>query len=247
MDAALLCAALRWCGRPIVPWRVGAAALLGAVYAAAAWTPALAALRTPVCAAPACAAMLWLAARWQGPVQFLRAVPAFFCAAFLAGGIVYALAQALGGLSPAWELGLAGAAALSVPLRRGVRRARQRQGLHARVRVRLRGVSAELDGLVDSGNLLLEPLSGLPVLVASHASVRALLPALCDPRRLETLPRGFRLVRVVSAGGERMLMCFRPEELCLREGARWRPVLAMVAVSPQALPEGVLIPAVLTA
>jgi len=245
MNAALLCVALRWSGERISAWRVALAAALGALYAAAAYLPGLAALRALPWAALACAAMLWIAARWHGAVRLLRALALMLCATFLMGGTVYALSQALGGVALYWQLGATAAVCLAVVLGRCAQRARLGK---TRVRVCLGEACAEFEGLIDSGNLLRDAISGLPVVVAPHAAVRALLPEGCDPARLETLPAGFRLVRAVSTGGSRTLMCFRPGSLCLRDAGEWRQVRAMVAVVPQALPEGelALVPAVLT-
>lgn len=246
MNAALLCVALRWSGERIRAWRVALAAALGALYAAAAYLPGLSALRALPWAALACAAMLWVAARWRKALHLLRALALMFCATFLMGGTVYALSQALGGAALYWQLGATAAACLAVVLGRHARHARLAR---TRVRVCLGEACAELDGLVDSGNLLRDAVSGLPVVIAPHAAVRALLPEGCDPARLETLPIGFRLVRAVSTGGSRTLMCFRPGSLCLRDAGEWKAVCAMVAVAPQALPEGelALIPAALMA
>ena len=246
MNAALLCVTLRWSGARIVAWRVTLAATLGALYAAAAYLPGLSLLRTLPCAALACAAMLWAAGRWRRALHLLRAFALMLCATFLMGGTVYAISQALGGTALPWRLGATAAVSLAVVLGRCAQRARLAR---TKVRVRLGEACAELEGLIDSGNLLRDAISGLPVVIAPHAAIRALLPESCDPSRLETLPPGFRLVQAVSTGGKRTLMCFRPGSLCLRDAGQWREVCAMVAITPQALPEGelALIPAVLTA
>lgn len=237
MNAALLCIVLRWSGRRIVVWRVACAAAIGALYAMAAYLPGLAALRAWPCTVIVCAAMLCVSAHWHKATQLLRTLALMLCATFLMGGSVYAISQALGGVALHWQLGGVAAVSLAVILGRSAHRARLQR---AKVRIRLGAACAELEGLVDSGNLLRDPINGLPVLVAPYMALRILLPHTCDPARLETLPPGFRLVRVASAGGERTLMCFRPGELCLSEGKEWRTVHAMVAITPQPLPEGAM-------
>jgi len=246
MNAALLCVTLRWSGERIVAWRVALAAVFGALYAAAAYLPGLSWLRALPCAALVCAAMLWTAARWRKAVHLLRALALLLCATFLMGGTVYAISQALGGAALYWRLGATAMICLAVVLGRCARRIRLAR---IQVRVRLGEACAELAGLIDSGNLLCDAISGLPVVIAPYTAIRALLPDSCDPARLETLPPGFRLVRAVSTGGSRTLMCFRPGAISLREAEKWRKVCAMVAVAPQALPEGelALIPAALIA
>lgn len=242
MNAALLCVTLRWSGQRILAWRVALASVFGALYGLAAYLPGLAWLRTLPCVALACAAMLWITARWHKALPLLRGIALMLAATFLMGGTVYAISQALGGGLLYWRLGAAAAVCLAVALGRSAQRARLAR---TKMRVCLGEACAELDGLIDSGNLLCDAISGLPVVIAPHSAVRGLLPQDCDPTRLETLPPGFRLVRAVSTGGSRTLMCFRPGSICLREAGGWREVHAMVAIAPQALPEGelALIPA----
>ncbi len=247
MDAALLCVALRWCARPLRIWRIALASLLGAVYAAAACLPRLASLRSLPVALIASALMLCVAARWHRWLHLLRAVALLCAVTFLMGGTVFALAQALGGLPLIAPLGAVLAVALGAAARRGMRRARQVR--LAQIRLRYGDADAEVEGLVDTGNLLTEPFSGLPVVIVPQALLRSLLPEGCDPTRLETLPPGFRLVCAATTGGTRMLMCFRPSSMEVRCQGVWQPVRAMVAIGLHAMPEGALalIPAALVA
>lgn len=245
MNAALLCIALRWSGRRIVPWRTVAASALGAVYAVVAYLPGMAVLRSAPCNIGMCGVMLFVAAKWCGFKAFARTWGLLYCATFLLGGIVHALLQAFGGLSPAWQLGILAGSWLGGLLLRNTQRTRQ--AAHAHLYICLGEASTRMEGLLDSGNLLQDPITGLPVIVAPYDAVRALLPKECDPNRLETLPPGFRLVQAVTAGGSRMLMCFHPTELILQDGGRYTPVQAMVAVSAQNPAEGplALIPTIL--
>ena len=59
------------------------------------------------------------------------------------------------------------------------------------------GVS--LDGLVDSGNCLRDPVTELPVVVVPYQAIRAYLPPGTRCEQLSTLPRGFRLICVRTA------------------------------------------------
>lgn len=245
MNGALLCIALRWSGRRIVPWRTIVAAALGAVYAVVAYLPGMAVLRGVLCNIGMCGAMLLVAAKWSGFRAFMRTWSLLYCAAFLLGGIVHALLQAFGGLSPAWQLSILAGSLLGGILLRNTQRTRQTARAH--LYICLAEASVRIEGLLDSGNLLHEPVTGLPVIVAPYEAVRSLLPEGCDPSRLETLPPGFRLVQAVTAGGSRMLMCFHPTELILQDGRRYTPIHAMVAISAQSPAEGplALIPTIL--
>ena len=91
------------------------------------------------------------------------------------------------------------------------------------------GVS--LCGIWDTGNMLRDPVTSLPVVVVSHRAIRPFLPAGVDPLRYETLPQGFRLISVQTAAGSRLLMCFRPRAIFIRSGRIWRAFHAVVAVS----------------
>ena len=92
------------------------------------------------------------------------------------------------------------------------------------MRVRVRLVFAdramELNALVDSGNLLTEPLSGLPVIV--------LRPGLLPEGRGRPVP--YRTV-----DGEGMLTAIRPVKTLLLQGGVWRPVDAYAASAATAL------------
>ena len=99
------------------------------------------------------------------------------------------------------------------------------------LRLRLNGQEALLPALRDTGNLLRDGITGLPVIVASRRGLKKLLPAGVNPGDLATLPKGWYLVRARTAAGSRTLMCFRPDAAqLLRDGREWR-VEAAVAVS----------------
>ncbi len=237
INAAVLLIALRWGGtrRPRA-WRIALASALGAGYAIAAYLPNLGFMRSIPVSVAMCAAMLWAAASWPTWRHFLRALALTHAATYLTGGVIYALSQALGGVAPVWIGGAVAAWAVGWYLFRVRRRAHS--ALRAEVAVSLDAASAQLDGLIDSGNLLVEPISGLPVIVAARRAIAPLLPAGCDPTDLTTLPEGFRLVCMATASGNQLLMCFQPTTVRVRVARDWQPVEAIVAISLHALPEG---------
>ncbi|MBR6570785.1 MAG: sigma-E processing peptidase SpoIIGA [Clostridia bacterium] len=69
-----------------------------------------------------------------------------------------------------------------------------------------------LPAMLDSGNLLRDPITGLPVLVIPARAARTLYPHMGDPSRLTELPLGFRLLNVRTAAGTALLPMFRPDE-----------------------------------
>jgi len=86
--------------------------------------------------------------------------------------------------------------------------------------------SASFPALVDTGNRLREPLSGLPVLIAEAPLVRDILPK-----------TGYRTLGFGALGGEGRMACFRPDALWIVSGRkRRRGPDIWVAVSPTPLP-----------
>ena len=100
------------------------------------------------------------------------------------------------------------------------------------------GVTARFQAMIDTGNRLTEPLSGLPVLVAEEALVKPMLPAGFDPTNaLDTLPYGFRIAAFGGLGGEGALACFMPECIHTVYEGKVRSISNVwVAVYPGALP-----------
>lgn len=104
------------------------------------------------------------------------------------------------------------------------------------LRVVTRMGSAELCALVDTGNRLREPLSGLPVVIVEARLLQNVLEASCLIGE-GTLPPGFRLVRYGVLGGEGELRCFRPQLLECRRGNQWEEAPDVwVAIYPGELP-----------
>ena len=60
---------------------------------------------------------------------------------------------------------------------------------------------ARLNALIDTGNRLREPVSGLPVLIVEYRSVKRLLPpGFSLESALRNLPSGFRVARYGALG-----------------------------------------------
>lgn len=120
------------------------------------------------------------------------------------------------------------------------------------VELRVEDRAIILPAMLDSGNLLRDPITGLPVLVIPARAARTLFPDLGDPSRLTELPLGFRLLNVRTAAGSSLLPMFRPDEcriylngsackadlLVAVAGREYGGVQALVPMS--ALPAGVL-------
>ena len=94
--------------------------------------------------------------------------------------------------------------------------------------VRGEGSARRLRLIYDTGNLLTEPFSGLPVIVAKRSSLGKVIP--------EGFPGkyagcNFRVIPYMAVGGEGLLCAFRPERMELYLGRRRKTVACYVAVS----------------
>lgn len=118
------------------------------------------------------------------------------------------------------------------------RRRRWLETWEAEISIAHAGVHSRFRALIDTGNRLTEPLSGLPVLVVEESLLAAMLPNGFDPANaVATLPRGFRPVAFGGLGGEGALGCFMPDGMhAILCGRRRRISNVWVAVYPGVLP-----------
>ena len=88
------------------------------------------------------------------------------------------------------------------------------------------GSSVRFTALIDTGNRLHEPLSGLPVIIAEEEILKDILP-----------DKGYRKVAYGGLGGNGTLNCFRPDFIWIKCGSKHKKApAAWVAVSPLPLP-----------
>ncbi len=258
VDSILLIAAGNLCGLPFRRIRVLAGGGIGGVYAVAvqvfegtpvSWTAVkvLVGVLIPLCAFG-----------YLSRSAFLRRLTAFWIMSVLAGGAVLGAAALFGGsvgdgyaaLHPAgltvvaFSLGLMllasswlGGAAIHAAEER------------VRVRVSYGGREAEFTALVDSGNTLRDPVSGLPVIVAELEAVSTLFrqdvagalrksggDAATFLASLSGKAEGsrFRLVPCVTVSGKGMLPAFRPDRVELGG----KETHALIAVSDAQVGQG---------
>ena len=103
----------------------------------------------------------------------------------------------------------------------------------AQVEIALRGTTLRLCAMLDTGNLLTDPVSGLPVIVCSRRALLPLIPFAAFALEEEgALPQGFRLLSVRTCAGRGMMLCFRPDGLRLERDGAWQPCQAMVGIAP---------------
>ena len=226
--------------------RYALAALLGAVYACAAFLPGLRFLDGPGWKLAVGALMGYIA--FEPERSPLRCMLLFFAVASCFGG-------ALRLLSPAGPPGLSLRAlvfsfllcyGLGLLLFRAKALLREDAPLH--VTLGHRGRTAELRALRDTGNRLRDEATGAKVLIVSPRALERLLPGdaalftaldpvtLLESSRSDPALRGLRLLRYRSVGKESALLpVFRPEKVVI-EGVERQDVL--VGVSSEAEGDG---------
>lgn len=112
----------------------------------------------------------------------------------------------------------------------------------AEVEITYGGRSVKLRALTDSGNLLSEPISGRPCIVADISSVECIIPRDViraarngDYSAIETMEpetvKNIRLVPAKTAAGEGMLIALRADRITLDSGKGAYGVDAMIALS----------------
>lgn len=216
MNALALILASRLVRLRARPGRVILASVLGAAYAVVAWQSA-AVLRAVYVLIPVAALMAFLAFG----TKIFSAWVATLTGGFVLSGIAdFLMARQV---HPALVVGICAVGTAVV--------CRLPQGARPGKMCRLRVLGAEIPALIDSGNLLVDGVTGLPVILVSYALVRHVLPENFDPVNLQTLPKGFRLIHVRTVSGSQYMMCFHPRKLAVNTQNDWQAVDAVVAIS----------------
>ena len=258
VDYLLLLSAGKFCALPLHRVRMALGALWGGAFALlAAVYPGLFGLWSAKLAAGALAVIVAFGAHRRT----LRAVAAFYAVAAAFGGAVYAAAALRGepleqGLPVSMPVLLLSFAlcysALTLAFRHIGRRTERM--LH-RAEVMLGGRTARFAVLDDSGNELIDPVSGCAVLIAAPAALAPLFdrPELLEAPPAEAIERlcrrpdggrvRFRLLPCrCAAEAHGLLLCFRPDELLVDGAARDDLLVAVSrgALAPDGAYEGIL-------
>lgn len=218
MDTLLLALALRAAAQPVTG-RICPAAILGAGYALACALRPEPWLRSM--AAQGVVMLLMLLIASDRAAGKLRLTAAMAMGTLLMGGLLEIALKRWPGLT-----GFLGAVTLGCVLlwMAQDRRRMHLRGLTIRVSVRQGERRARFEALIDTGNRLQEPFSGLPVLIAEERLVAQVLPT--DGRPLRRIPYG-------GLGGCGFLEAFRPDSLHFAREAGWqRAPEVWIAVYP---------------
>ncbi len=96
------------------------------------------------------------------------------------------------------------------------------QKVVCRITISNQGETVTLDGLLDTGNTLTEPFSGLPVVVVSEKSIYRLVPEEIKSFDVShpCSSRQIRLIPYASVGGKGLLKGFMPESITVESEGR---------------------------
>lgn len=204
-DFFLLCLSARgtWFFRPE---RLASAALVGALSALV-----FEALMLPAAAFAAVIPVCLIAFPLTDGRRFLAASARVLLYAFLLAGAMDAVRRA-GAARGVQVLTGMGAVWAADALGRQIRPEQDR----VQLRVWSGGRWRRFAALVDTGNLLREPLSALPVLIADEAALGR------QAYRTLSAQAGLRTAGFQTVGGEGELLCVRPERIEVRAGEHWR-------------------------
>jgi stage II sporulation protein GA (sporulation sigma-E factor processing peptidase) len=263
MDGLCLLLAGKLLHRKVRPWRGVIGAVLGGVYAVAALLlPDVGQAPSLLCDLAVCVAMCGIVfgERRRGWIKGLfSSVGVYFALSMALGGVMTALyhllnragaASLLAGLSEGGGDGLGSWLFLllvlvggAVSLWGGRLLGRSRAVRLCTVTVELDGRSVTLQGIVDSGNLLRDPIGGRAVICAEKKALTELLslPLMAvmegmPPQAVSLSPSDAKRIRVIpadTATGGGILYGFFPDRVMLtaEDGGAAREVDAVVAVT----------------
>ena len=260
VTALLLTGTAKLLGVQIPRRKVVGAALLGAVGSLAIFLPFMSFFAMLGYRVFLSAAIVMVALPWEGWGRFLRGWLTFFAVSFFfagvmlgvwllfsPGGMIYFNGVVYFNINPITLLVSTAAAYLLLGLIGRISRGGRLAGTKCKVNIKLGGKSCSLGALIDTGNSLYEPFSGLPVIVCPLAEVAAILPPglvrairagdLAEAARQAGLR--IRLVPYAVLGGKGTLPALRVDELIIRkEGQLYKAELCYMAISADRLGEG---------
>lgn len=234
LDFLLLLGVRRFSGGDAPPWRLALGALLGAGFGLVLLLPPLSVPVSLALKLTAAVGMVLVAFRWEGSRRLFRQVLLLFClSAGLAGlcGALYFWA------APTGFYVLNGVVYYSVPplllvlltvvcygvLWLGEKRMQRRApaGHYWRLRLTVGEKQAEFPCLYDSGNHLVEPFSGRPVVVVERTVVARLVTVPPSPSQVPQ-EGGWRVIPFDTLGGDGLLLAFPPDKVERLEGSQSR-------------------------
>ncbi len=102
-----------------------------------------------------------------------------------------------------------------------------------RITVTLGNKRTVFDALCDSGNLVTDPMTGKPVIIADKSVMHMIVPELCEtPMAVpERLSSKIRMIPVKGIGGSGLLMGFIPDSISVADTSGEKNCSAIIAVA----------------
>ncbi len=226
--------AARLLGGPMPEWkRIFQAAFCGALYGIAAFWPGLSILRTIPFVLLSSLMMAKILLPRLRPLLVIKAALLILLCGLMLGGFLGWLAQK--GIMPWLAFGTLFLSMSGAAFFCGMRIKPPSRVTMVEISLEGGGKVTEpvrLSAMLDTGNQLTDPITGLPVVVASSSSLKPLLPAAVKPDNPETLPMGFRFLRVQTTAGHKMMMCFRPSHFRVQLEGAWHDTQVLIAIAP---------------
>ena len=252
----ILLSTAKICAAPTARLRLAAAAAIGGAYAVAAALPPLKFLENPLIVIAA--GLLIVTAAFGGQPRLARITVIFFAISATFAGAAMAISLIFGGSSPLpggmlvpvrIDLLLISFAVCYAATALVFRRTAGNKGGIVPLTVRQGDRVVELRALVDSGNSLTDPMTGVPVIVTGVADAKNLFPKeirtavegverrgavlVMEEIMTHACPMRFRLIPYSAVGiSGGMLLAFRPDEVVI-DGEKKSGML--VALSPNSI------------
>ena len=230
VDYLCLFITCRLIGRVMRTWRILCGALLGALYSFVPYIFSLSEAWLAVLHITALLLMTWISLGIRPAERFVLASAALFgCEAMLGGcvtGLINLSGKGFFGMS-VWTLVTALAVSGGVTLIYFEICRKKLRTKSARVRIKLPGASVDTLLLIDSGNLVTEPFSALPVIILSSS----VLPPPYDMPSPDMYPLPLRAIPFrTSTSGSNMLGFLAREAYVTELGKKPRKIDAYIGI-----------------
>jgi stage II sporulation protein GA (sporulation sigma-E factor processing peptidase) len=170
-----LTSAISGCGLKV--FRTVLAASLGALYAVfAVALPGIVMMTSLITKISISVIMVLIAFRIRNLSEFLKRWGMLLLSAFLLAGCTYALSNIFEGVLKAFLFSSGLCIVLVMPIGRILSGKVLREGSVVPVHIRLGDRSVRFNALVDTGNSLIDPITGYPVMVVEAESIKSILP-----------------------------------------------------------------------
>ncbi len=236
MDYLLISLAGACANAGVKPWRALLAGVLGGVYGVCVFIPDLTLCYTAVSRLLACAAICGAAFLPCGFKKFLKLILMTVVMSFLLGGALYFAMLFVGGgvvkngvayMQEAWLLGAAVAAKVLIGW--AVRYFKRQASKDIfDVEVYYNGRHVKTSGFLDTGNGLLDPVSGKPAVLADDRILKALFNKDCNYNNLSEWVRStdLKCIPYHSVGGDGFFYGFVADKIVVNGTAIEQAVVA---------------------